>query len=270
MALMEVRSRDAAAEPVDVSIEGVDKRFKGVKSAIQALSGINFKAARGSFVALIGPSGCGKSTLLRLIAGLEQPDLGHVLLRNQKPHVFRAGGELGIAFQDTALLPWRSVRQNIAFPLEVLGRRIGPHRKQIDELINLVGLLGYADAPPSQLSGGMRQRVAIARALVTEPSILLLDEPFGALDQILRRTMIVELQRIWMARRTTALMVTHSIEEAAFLADQVVVMHASPGRIAEIIPIPFQRPRPSSLLAAREFHTICNQLAASLEQGASK
>ncbi len=268
MSSIKPRGRGHVVEPADVSVEGVDKRFVGVKGSVQALSGINFKAARGSFVALIGPSGCGKSTLLRLIAGLEQPDIGVVLLRNQEPDVFRSGGELGIAFQDPALLPWRSVRRNIAFPLEVLGRKVGPYRERIEELINLVGLSGYADAPPSQLSGGMRQRVAIARALVTAPSILLLDEPFGALDQILRRTMNLELQRIWMARQTTALMVTHSIEEAAFLADQVVVMHASPGRIVDNVSIPFQRPRPGNLLAAREFHAVCDRLAASLESGA--
>jgi len=267
LALVEDRGRVPMAEPVDLSVEGVDKTFEGVSGPVRALSGVDLKVKRGSFVALIGPSGCGKSTLLRIIAGLEQPDLGVVLVRNQEPEVFRAGGELGIMFQDPALLPWRSVRRNVALPLQVLGQKVRQHQAKIDELIELVGLSGYADALPGQLSGGMRQRVAIARALVTDPSMLLLDEPFGALDQILRRTMNLELQRIWMARQTTALMVTHSIDEAAFLADQVVIMHASPGRIADIVPIPFPRPRASNLFALPEFHAVCDRLAASLETG---
>ena len=223
-----VESRSSSPAPVDLSIDGVSKSFAGAAGTVQALAPVSLKIARGAFVAVIGPSGCGKSTLLRIIAGLETPDQGTVLVRGQEPKIFRAGGELGIVFQDPALLSWRSVRRNIALPLQVLGQSVRAQEKRITELIELVGLTGYAKALPGQLSGGMRQRVAIARALVTEPSILLLDEPFGALDQILRRGMNLELQRIWMARQTTAVMVTHSIDEAAFLADQVVVMHSSP------------------------------------------
>src|SRR3981189_1298783 len=155
-------------------------------------------------------------------------------------------------------MPWRSVTRNIALPLQVLGRSVRSHRADIAALIGLVGLSGYADALPGQLSGGMRQRVAIARALVTQPSVLLLDEPFGALDQILRRTMNLELQRIWMRRQATTLLVTHAIDEAVFLADHVVVMHARPGRIAEIVPIPFPRPRDPALFSAPQFHGICD------------
>jgi NitT/TauT family transport system ATP-binding protein len=249
----------------DLRIECVSKRFGSPGRSIQALSEITLKIPCGRFVAIVGPSGCGKSTLLRLAAGLEQPDDGAVLVGNERPQIFRARGELGIAFQDPALLPWRSVRQNVALPFQVLGMPLGVQRQRIDELIELVGLTGYADALPGQLSGGMRQRVAIARALVTNPSLLLLDEPFGALDQILRRSMNRELQRIWMARQTTALMVTHSIDEAVFLADEVVVMDAAPGRIINTIPIPFSRPRSSRLFAAPEFHTVCDRLAAALE-----
>jgi len=255
----------ATSEVADLSIEGASKTFTTSRRTVRALSDTTLKVMRGSFVAVIGPSGCGKSTLLRLIAGLDEPDDGLIFLRNEAPGDFRARGELGIAFQDPALLPWRTVRNNIALPLQVLGLSVRAHWDRIDELIELVGLTGYAEALPGQLSGGMRQRVAIARSLVTDPSILLLDEPFGALDQILRRTMNRELQRIWMASRTTTLMVTHSIEEAVFLADQIVVMHASPGRIVETIPIPLPRPRSNALFAAGEFHELCDRLAAALE-----
>jgi NitT/TauT family transport system ATP-binding protein len=253
--------------PVDLSIDGVSKSFAGVAGTVQALAPVTLKIARGAFVALIGPSGCGKSTLLRIAAGLETSDQGHVLIRGQEPKVFRAGGELGIVFQDPALLSWRSVRRNIALPLQVLGQPVRAQEERIAQLIELVGLSGYAKALPGQLSGGMRQRVAIARALVTEPSVLLMDEPFGALDQILRRSMNLELQRIWMARQTTAVMVTHSIDEAAFLADQVVVMHSSPGRIADVIDVPFSRPRSHDLFTMSDFHKVCDRLAAALHGG---
>jgi NitT/TauT family transport system ATP-binding protein len=260
-----VAPHGSSPAPVDLSVDGVSKSFAGAAGTIQALAPVTLKIARGAFVAVIGPSGCGKSTLLRIIAGLETSDQGTVLVRGQEPKIFRASGELGIVLQDPALLSWRSVRRNIALPLQVLGQSVRAQEKRIAELIELVGLSGYAKALPGQLSGGMRQRVAIARALVTEPSILLLDEPFGALDQILRRGMNLELQRIWMARQTTAVMVTHSIDEAAFLADQVVVMHSSPGRIADIIEVPFSRPRSHDLFAMPEFHEICDTLAAALD-----
>jgi NitT/TauT family transport system ATP-binding protein len=259
-----------AHEPADIDIEGASKTFRGRGRSVQALTSVTLKVGRGSFVALIGPSGCGKSTLLRLVAGLEEPDEGVVRVRNEAPHTFRAHGELGIAFQDPALLPWRSVRRNVALPLQVLGKNVEANRQRIDSLIELVGLTGYADSLPGQLSGGMRQRVAIARALITDPSVLLLDEPFGALDQILRRSMNQELQRIWMARPTTALIVTHSIDEAAFLADEVVVMNSEPGRIVQTIPIPFARPRAPGLFAAPEFHSVCDRLAAALEPGGAR
>jgi NitT/TauT family transport system ATP-binding protein len=268
--MVDEQGSDAAPGLADLSIESVSKTFRTRSQTVQALSSVTLKVQRGSFVALIGPSGCGKSTLLRLVAGLEEPDQGAVLLRNETPYAFRARGELGIAFQDPALLPWRTVRRNVALPFQVLGRKVSEYRRRIDELIELVGLTGYADALPGQLSGGMRQRVAIARALVTNPSMLLLDEPFGALDQILRRTMNQELQRIWIASPITTVMVTHSIDEAAFLADQVVVMNADPGRIVDTISIPFPRPRGPALFAAPEFHDLCDRLAAALDSSAAR
>ena len=246
--------------PVDLIIDQAGKTFQTARGPMVALAPISLKVARGSFVALIGPSGCGKSTLLRMAAGLEQPDNGAVLIRGKHPEQFRKQGELGIAFQDPALLPWRSVFKNIAFPLQILGRSVRSHTDKIHELIELVGLKGHDDSLPGQLSGGMRQRVAIARSLVSDPSVLLLDEPFGALDQILRRTMNVELQRIWAAHQTTTILVTHGIDEAVFLADEVVVMQAKPGRIAEIIKIPFARPRTPELFSPPDFHALCDRL----------
>jgi NitT/TauT family transport system ATP-binding protein len=254
-------------QDIDLIVDLVSKTFAGPKGPVVALSPVSMKLNRGSFTAVIGPSGCGKSTLLRIIGGLEEPNGGTVLIRGKHPHQFRTAGELGIAFQDPALLPWRSVRSNVAFPLQILGRRVAGYADRVDALIKLVGLAGYEDAEPRQLSGGMRQRVAIARALVTEPTVLLLDEPFGALDQILRRTMNEELQRIWLGRSPTTLLVTHGIDEAVFLADEVVVMCANPGRIAEIVKVPFARPRTPELMATAAFHEACDYLAAALHDG---
>lgn len=245
----------------DVLVDHVDRHFLQNGRKFTALDQVSLKIGRGEFVALIGPSGCGKSTLLRLVAGLDQPNEGVVRIRGDLPDKFRSAGELGIAFQEPALLPWRSVFRNVALPIEVLGRKLSDHTARIDQLIDLVGLRGFENATPGQLSGGMRQRAAIARALVTNPTLLLLDEPFGALDQILRRAMNLELQRIWMRERTTTLLVTHGIDEAVFLADRVVVMASAPGRIVEEVASPFSRPRDPALFRDPEFHAICDRLS---------
>jgi NitT/TauT family transport system ATP-binding protein len=242
-----------------VDVVGVTKRFAGRRGDVVALSGIDLDLARGSFTALIGPSGCGKSTLLRLLGDLDQPSDGTVTVHGRPPADLRRAGGIGVAFQDASLLPWRNVRRNIGLTLEVLGRRIDPAR--IDELIALVGLTGFEHATPGELSGGMRQRVAIARALAIEPELLLLDEPFGALDELLRRSMNVELQRIWLESSPTTVLVTHSIAEAVFLADEVVVMSARPGRIVQRVAVPFARPREVSLLRDPAFHAIGDDLA---------
>lgn len=252
-------------EQPEIGISGLNKRFSVAGRQIAALQDVSLDCRGGSFTALIGPSGCGKSTLLRIIAGLETPNGGTVLVGGSTPDALRRAGALGIAFQDAALLPWRNVWRNIALPFDVLGRRPADWRARVDALIQLVGLSGFARALPAQLSGGMRQRASIARALVTGPSLLLLDEPFGALDEILRRSMNLELQRIWMERPATTVLVTHDIEEAVFLADRVVVMQASPGRIAETLDIPFARPRERALTRSPEFHKLVDKLSGLLE-----
>ena len=213
---------------------------------------------------MIGPSGCGKSTALRIALGLEAADAGEVLINGEAPIIAAKSGKTGVAFQDSALLPWRSVRRNIEIPLEVIGLNYKAHASQVQAMIELVGLKGFENSLPGELSGGMRQRVAIARALVTEPTVLFMDEPFGALDQILRRQMNVELQRVWQETGSTALLVTHGIDEAIFLADRVAVMHANPGRIVEIIDVPFARPRHPDLFSDLTFHALTDRIASVL------
>ena len=249
----------------ELRIDAVRRVFAGAGGApLVALDGVSLHCPTGSFTALIGPSGCGKSTLLRLLAGLDQPDGGSLRIGGESPLALQRSGGLGIAFQDAALLPWRSVVDNVRLPFDITGKPADPAR--IAALVDLVGLRGFERALPSQLSGGMRQRVAIARALVTQPDVLLLDEPFGALDQILRRNMNLELQRIWAERPTTTVLVTHGIDEALFLSDRVVVMQGRPGRIVEIIDVPFERPRPLSLFGSSAFRDLEDRVAAVLYQ----
>lgn len=242
-----------------VLLQAVTRVFSTDRHEVVAIRDVSMNTPRGAFTALIGPSGCGKSTILRMLADLDTPSAGTVSLLGRSPRDLRREGKLGIVFQDPALMPWRDVRANIDLALQVTGGSL-PH-SAIEELIALVGLTGFERARPAELSGGMRQRVAIARALITEPDVLLLDEPFGALDEITRRRLNRELLRIWTARRTTTLLVTHSIEEAAFLADMVLVMSPRPGRVIAEIEIPFRRPRDRPLLRSPEFHAITTRLS---------
>ena len=253
--------------PDGISLSGVCKTFTGRGKVVEALRDVTLSGPMGSFTAIIGPSGCGKSTVMRIALGLEAADAGEVQIAGTVPMQAAKAGKTGVAFQDAALLPWRSVRRNIEVPLEVLGRSVAPETAHIQHMIDLVGLKGYENALPGELSGGMRQRVSIARALVTHPQILFMDEPFGALDQILRRQMNLELQRIWTETGSTALLVTHGIDEAVFLADRVVVMHANPGRIVDVFDIGFDRPRAPALFSAPEFHTVCDHIAEVLHGG---
>lgn len=251
--------------PAGIQLESVSRSFSGRGTPVQALDRVSLACPPGSFTALIGPSGCGKSTILRLALGLDSADSGSVSIAGMPPAEAARAGITGVAFQDAALMPWRTVEENIALPLDVLGRPRRAHAEKIADLISLVGLKGFEKALPGELSGGMRQRVAIARSLVTDPQVLFLDEPFGALDQILRRQMNVELQRIWIASRATTLLVTHGIDEAVFLADRVVVMQSRPGRIARVIDIPLARPRRPDIFASPEFHALEDEIARSLD-----
>lgn len=252
-------------EASGIRLDRVSKTFEARGQTTEALREVSLDCAPGSFTALIGPSGCGKSTILRLALGLEAAETGEVAVGGLSPAAATRSGITGVAFQDAALLPWRSVEHNIALPLDVLGLKRAAFVGKIAELIALVGLKGFEHALPAELSGGMRQRVAIARALVTAPQVLFLDEPFGALDQILRRQMNIELQRIWMESRATTLLVTHGIDEAIFLADRVVVMASRPGRIVREIVIDLPRPRRPELFADPVFHRLEAEIAGALD-----
>lgn len=223
-------------------IENLRKSYRGRISEVLALQEINLTIRQGEFVCIVGSSGCGKSTLLRIIAGLENGYQGSVRLGGAR--IAGPGLDRGMVFQEHRLLPWLTVEQNVTFGLK--GKSAGEHAGVVREHLDLVGLAGFAKAHPHQLSGGMAQRVAIARALVNQPQLLLLDEPFGALDALTRIQMQQEILRIWEAERTTMILVTHDIDEAIFLGDRVVIMSSRPGTVKRTVPIDLPRPRDRS------------------------
>jgi NitT/TauT family transport system ATP-binding protein len=235
---------------------------------LNALEGVCLDILPGEFVSIVGPSGCGKTTLLRLVAGLLAPTSGKVSVGGIEVRAPRP--DVGLVFQQALLLPWFSVMRNVLLPVDVQGRRIADYRERAGDLIKMVGLAGFEKRLPSELSGGMQQRVALARALVHDPKILLMDEPFAALDAMTRETMNVELQRIWAREHKTVLFVTHGITESAFLSDRVVIMTPRPGRVAVIIDIPFVRPRTAQLLGTPEFAAVAAQIREAFDVSGSR
>jgi NitT/TauT family transport system ATP-binding protein len=229
-----------------VAVDSVSKRF----TTGTAVESVSFEVKSNNFVSIVGPSGCGKSTLLRIIAGLVAPSGGRVLVRGQE--VRRPVLDVGMVFQAPVLLPWRTTLSNILFVAEMRGERAARHQARARELVSLAGLDGFEASYPHELSGGMQQRVAICRALLMNPSLILMDEPFGALDIMTRERMGFELQKMWSASRNTVLFVTHSITEAVLLSDTVIVMTSRPGRIRKVVDIDLPRPRtPDTLRDAR-------------------
>jgi NitT/TauT family transport system ATP-binding protein len=233
-----------AVETPRVRVEGIGKRFEGTNGPVQALEGVTFDVADGEFVCIVGPSGCGKTTLFRIIAGLEPATTGRVVLDGAR--VDGPSTDLGLVFQEYHLFPWRTVAGNVGFGLERDGVATTERERRVRELLELVGLDGFADTYPRDLSGGMKQRVALARALAVDPGLLLMDEPFGAVDAQTKKLLQDELLDIWRETGKTILFVTHDVEEAVKLADRVVVMAKEPGRIRSVIDVDVERPRERS------------------------
>jgi NitT/TauT family transport system ATP-binding protein len=228
-----------------VSLDGVGVRFGLPGGGVEALAECTVDVPAGSFTVIIGPNGCGKSTLLRVVAGLLPPTSGRVVVGGAPP--VAGDGRIALAFQQPRLLPWRSTLENVATPLELGGVPASERLARATTALDRVGLAGAAGLRPRELSGGMAQRAALARALVSDPAVLLLDEPFSALDALTRETFDLELQRLWLERRRTVVLVTHSVPEAVALADRVVVMTPRPGRVARLVEVDLPRPRPLDL-----------------------
>ncbi len=245
-----------------ITVASLHKRYGAGDRGILALEDINLTIDDGAFVAIVGPSGCGKSTLLRILAGLETVSEGAAQLRGTA--ITGPRRDIGVVFQTPVLFPWRTILENVLLPVDVqrLGR--ASHLQDARDLLAMAGLTAFADHYPNQLSGGMQQRVGLVRALIHDPALLLMDEPFGALDAMTRETMNLELQRIWMERRKTVVFVTHSITEAVLLADRVVVMSPRPGRIAGDITIDLARPRDLAVANTSRFGSYVAEIRAML------
>ena len=235
---------DSGGERADVAeilIDGVDKVYSSKSGDVVALQGATMEVARHSFVSLVGPSGCGKSTLLKIIGGLLAKTSGSVRVAGRD--VVAPSRDIGLMFQTPTLFPWRTVLDNVLLPVEVFGRDKKEYRDKAKEILDLVGLTGFHNCYPRELSGGMQQRVALSRVLIFEPHLLLMDEPFGALDEFTRERMNLEILRVWTEIKQTVLFVTHNIAEAVFLSDRLYVMSPSPGRIVGVVEVPIERPR---------------------------
>ncbi len=236
-----------------IRIKDICVRFSTADEQVTALEDISLDIYKEEFFSIIGPSGCGKSTLLNLIGDVLKPSSGEILFRGNSSSASNKRGKVSYVFQEPVLLPWRTLLENVRLPLEVLGLSTPEYHRRATELIRLVGLEEFESAYPRALSGGMKQRACIARALVFDPSTLLMDEPFGALDEITRTSMNLELQKIWMQTQKTVLFVTHSIQEAVFLSDRIGVMSPRPGHLNAVVPIDLPRPRSIDTISSPEF-----------------
>ena len=245
-----------------VELHGVGKRFA---SGLQALDGVDLSVGRGEFLSLLGPSGCGKSTLLRIVAGLSQPTGGSCELHlGGEPGRGKSAGHIGFVFQDPTLMPWSTVAGNVELPFRIAGQVRSAERDRVAAALAAVGLAGFERSYPHQLSGGMRMRVSIARALVTDPDLLLLDEPFAALDEITRLALNDDLLRLWEAHRPTILFVTHSVFESVYLSTRIAVMTARPGHIAADLPVDVPQPRERSVRTTPAYAAMCERVSAAL------
>jgi NitT/TauT family transport system ATP-binding protein len=250
-----------------ISTKNLDLVFQTADSPVHALSDINLDIEKGEFVSLIGPSGCGKTTLLRVIADLEQPTGGDITVNGMTPEQARLARAYGYVFQAAALYPWRTIEQNIALPLEVMGIAKAEQQKRIAENLALVDLAGFEKKHPWQLSGGMQQRASIARALAVEPDMLLMDEPFGALDEIVRDHLNEQLNKLWHRTQKTVVFVTHSIPEAVYLSTKIVVMSPRPGKIYDIIDCDLGDERPLDIRESEKFLKIAHRVREGLKAG---
>jgi NitT/TauT family transport system ATP-binding protein len=252
-----------------VSLKGVSKEFGRTArgGGVIALTDVDLEIGSGEFISLIGPSGCGKSTLLRIVGDLIQPSSGDVVVNGKTAHRARVDRDYGIVFQDSVLFEWRTVAKNIGLPLELAGWRRERRRERVAEMLELVELSGFEDHHPWQLSGGMQQRVSIARALSFDPALLLMDEPFGALDEMTRERLNLELLRIWEASGSTVIFVTHSIAEAVFLSTRVVVMSPRPGRITGIVEVDLPQPRTIRTREEPRFAELVREVRRALRRG---
>jgi NitT/TauT family transport system ATP-binding protein len=265
-------SKDGGKEPLAhaaIEISGLSLRFDTNDGPVQALSNVDLRIARGEFVSFIGPSGCGKTTLLRAVADLETPTNGIIRVNGMSPREARAKRAYGYVFQAPALYPWRSVARNIALPLEIMGFDKAEREARVAKGLELVNLSGFGNKYPWQLSGGMQQRASIARALSFDPDLLLMDEPFGALDEIVRDMLNQQLLHLWDVTGKTVLFVTHSIPEAVFLSTHIVVMSPRPGRIRDVIACDFPRNRALDIRETPEFLAIANRVRHGLREGHS-
>lgn len=264
----EFKERDASLpRETEIKIENLSVKFpdKNGGDPIVALSNVNLEIKQGEFISLLGPSGCGKTTLLRTIADLQEKTSGTISVRGLSPREIRLQKKYGIVFQSPVLYEWRTVRRNVCMPMELLGMQKKDRTARVTKMLELVGLMEFGEKYPHELSGGMQQRVNIARALAIRPEILLMDEPFSALDEFTKEKLHEDLLRIWQKTNKTILFVTHNIQEAVYLSDRVVVLSPHPGRVSAIVDIDLPRPRPIEMKETQEFNALVSKVRNSFE-----